>query len=256
MNLAHVERYFADVLSGMETRAACIPNLKRDEGHWRIPRDGPEKIQFPQNLFVVGTVNVDETTYLFSPKVLDRANTFEFRVATDALAHTAERPQPAAAGDPALTRGLLSIAIDDRWHLTRSTPGQAEFLEHLRRLHALLTDGGFEFGHRVFYEAVRFAAMYAGTGDANALTALDLQVMQKVLPRLHGSRRRLETTLCAVGHFCHDLTFDSQLGVRDAIARFDPLSAQPLNARLPISFEKVARMTRILRANQFVSFTE
>ncbi len=38
-------------------------------------------VPLPSNLFVVGTVNVDETTYMFSPKVLDRANTIEFRVA-------------------------------------------------------------------------------------------------------------------------------------------------------------------------------
>ncbi len=38
----------------------------------------PESIEIPGNLLVVGTVNVDETTYMFSPKVLDRANTIEF----------------------------------------------------------------------------------------------------------------------------------------------------------------------------------
>lgn len=34
----------------------------------------------PKNLFIIGTVNIDETTYMFSPKVLDRANVIEFRV--------------------------------------------------------------------------------------------------------------------------------------------------------------------------------
>ena len=33
---------------------------------------------FPENLYVVGTVNMDETTFPFSRKVLDRANTIEF----------------------------------------------------------------------------------------------------------------------------------------------------------------------------------
>lgn len=256
MNLAHVERYFADVLSGMETRLECIPNLVWEAGFWRLPADGPDKIAFPANLFVVGTVNVDETTYLFSPKVLDRSNTFEFRVETKDLASSAQRPLPIQAGDPALVRGLLAIAVDDRWHLDHPAPGQNEFAEHLRRFHSLLTEGGVEFGHRVFYEAIRFAAMHAAAGDQDVLRALDLQMMQKVLPRLHGSRRRLEVTLCAIGQFCHDLTFDAQLGLRDAVARFDPMQASPAAARLPVSFDKVVRMTRTLRANQFVSFTE
>jgi hypothetical protein len=80
MNLAHVERYFADALSGMETAEACLPNLQRDpDGTWLLVVDGASKLPLPRNLFVIGTVNVDETTYLFAPKVLDRANTFEFR---------------------------------------------------------------------------------------------------------------------------------------------------------------------------------
>ena len=84
MNLAHVERYFADFLSGMESRQPCLPNLVKDEdGCWRVSTMGPSRLPLPRNLWVIGTVNVDETTYMFSPKVLDRANVFEFRVSTD-----------------------------------------------------------------------------------------------------------------------------------------------------------------------------
>ena len=93
MNLAHVERYFADVLSGMESEL-------RDPAEPRVERRGVAarepsmltRLPFPPNLLVVGTVNVDETTYMFSPKVLDRANTIEFRVATEDLqAHGGRR---------------------------------------------------------------------------------------------------------------------------------------------------------------------
>jgi 5-methylcytosine-specific restriction protein B len=101
----------------------------------------------------------------------------------------------------------------------------------------------------VFYEAVRFAAMYAATGDSEVLHALDRQVMQKVLPRLHGSRRHLEATLIAVGEFCY------RPGEAESKS-FDPLKQDPTEARLPISFDKVRRMTKALRDNQFASFTE
>ena len=40
----------------------------------------PASIGIPKNLFIIGTVNIDETTYMFSPKVLDRASVIEFRV--------------------------------------------------------------------------------------------------------------------------------------------------------------------------------
>ena len=45
----------------------------------------PQSLKLPQNLFVIGTVNIDETTYMSSPKVLDRANTIEFRLIEEDL---------------------------------------------------------------------------------------------------------------------------------------------------------------------------
>ncbi len=89
MNLAHVERYFADVLSGMESGQGVLPDLVLEgDGQYRERTDSTGPLPLPDNLFIVGTVNVDETTYMFSPKVLDRANSFEFRVGTDDLGAT------------------------------------------------------------------------------------------------------------------------------------------------------------------------
>lgn len=256
MNLAHVERYFADVLSGMESGEPVLPNLQRDQdGHWRTIPDQPSKIPFPKNLFIVGTVNVDETTYMFSPKVLDRANTIEFRVATDDLDPEIRKPRKVQPGDPALVRGFLAIATDADWHLRNPGPHHSVFVDSLRILHRLLAEGGCEFGHRVFYEAVRFAALLAAAGDPDPEHALDLQVMQKILPRLHGSRRRLEATLCTLGRFCFDLTTTPQ-ATETGARLFDPLRPPPGIPKLPLSFAKVQRMTRSLRANQFISFTE
>src|SRR5262249_7052966 len=77
MNLSHVERYFSELLSVMETVAPI-------ELYSGSLRDGvPASLTLPKNLFIAGTVNVDETTYLFSPKVLDRANVVEFRADED-----------------------------------------------------------------------------------------------------------------------------------------------------------------------------
>lgn len=257
MNLAHVERYFADVLSGMESGEPCLPNLRQEQDrHWRVVYGADPKIPFPTNLFIVGTVNVDETTYMFSPKVLDRANTFEFRVDTEDLSLDAHKPTSCTPGDPELVRGFLAIASDDKWHQLHPAKDVASFTDHLRRLHQLLREDGFEFGHRVFYEAVRFAAMLAFAGDDNVEHALDLQVMQKVLPRLHGNRRRLEPTLCNLGRFCFDLFYDSSTGLDRGPNRFDPLNHPSGDPRLPRSFDKVRRMLRSLRANQFTSFTE
>lgn len=254
MNLAHVERYFADFLSGIESDEPCLPDLAQDdEGRWLVQDVDNPKIQLPLNLFVVGTVNVDETTYMFSPKVLDRANTYEFRVATEDLQDGVQKPTATQPGPDELVRGFLEVAKDDAWQDTHPAPERQRVSQQLRQLHRLLAEGDFEFGHRVFYEANRYAAMLASAGNASLEAALDQQVYQKVLPRLHGSRRRLEPTLRALGGFCWDLTVHT---TNDPGKAFDPEALRTGEARLPLSFKKVQRMWRSLQANQFTSFTE
>ena len=97
MNLAPVEQYFAEYLSVVESRKADAngnittdPILKKNDEQWyfdltaQLTNDDDIRKQFneggitlPQNLIVVGTVNMDETTFSFSRKVLDRAMTIE-----------------------------------------------------------------------------------------------------------------------------------------------------------------------------------
>ncbi|WP_412022789.1 McrB family protein [Burkholderia cepacia] len=255
MNLAHVERYFADVLSGMESGQPCIPNLHRGaDDCWRVRVSADKQVPLPRNLWIVGTVNIDETTYMFSPKVLDRANTFEFRVHASDLSTEAIKPQPCVAGDQELVRGLLSIAQNDSWHRNRLGDTSNELTPRLRQLHELLSRYNLEFGHRVFYEAIRFGALAEEAGISGLAAIVDRIVMQKVLPRLHGSRRRLELPLLALAQFCRDLP--------DSVATDDKLPTLAIEevpeqgAALPIAYAKAIRMLRSLRANQFASFTE
>ena len=97
MNLAPVEQYFAEYLSVVESRkghedgtVTTDPILEKVDEEWyfnltaSLTTDEDVRKQFnesgisiPQNLIVVGTVNMDETTFSFSRKVLDRAMTIE-----------------------------------------------------------------------------------------------------------------------------------------------------------------------------------
>lgn len=255
MNLAHVERYLADLLSGMESKQACIPNLEeQSDGVWRCKDSDEPYVAVPRNLWIVGTVNVDETTYMFSPKVLDRANTFEFRVRSSDLSLFAKKPSSCQIGDEALVRGLLAMARDDEWHITNAPEFQEDLAKHLIYLHETLSRYGFEFGHRVFYEAMRFSAFANKAGVGEIEDVLDRIVLQKVLPRLHGSRRRLELPLLALAHFCRDLY---QVAEDSMLISLKPEQCgESVIPRLKLSHEKLCRMLRALRANQFASFTE
>ncbi len=245
MNLAHVERYFADVLSGMESGEPILPNLQRDDaGEWRLAEGSDTRVPFPSNLFVAGTVNIDETTYMFSPKVLDRANTLEFRVLTDSLVVDATPPEDLGAAGRRMWQGFLtsSLAAADGWDGSDAMAG------HMQDLHRILAADDREFGHRVFFEAQRFGALLGQAGADDVLSALDLQVMQKVLPRFHGSLRQLSGPLARLGEWTYSLTVSDD--------GFDPLDQESGDAKLPISFDKIQRMTKRLRANHFVSFAE
>ncbi len=245
MNLAHVERYFADVLSGMESGEAIVPNLVEVDGEWRRGV-GPELVPLPPNLFIVGTVNVDETTYMFSPKVLDRANTIEFRVETDDLDASSERPGDIALATPELAAGFL--------HAAKTDPGpggaESELAEWVKRVHVLLAEEGREFGHRTFHEIRLFARKMEAAGRADPLEALDLQLLQKVLPRLHGSRSELTDLLNRLGSFC--LVGPASEPDDD----FDAAEQPSRDAALPRSFDKIHRMAKRLRSNHFVAFAE
>lgn len=249
MNLAHVERYFADVLSGIESREHVLPNLEESDGEWRSRPGEDSLIPFPSNLFVVGTVNIDETTYMFSPKVLDRANTLEFRVGSSELTAQDAPPTDVEAGDRSLVRRFLEDSRDQS--VSSSWTEQSSMAKALVELHELLTRIDREFGHRVFAESLRFGALLDRAGESDWLAALDLQVMQKVLPRFHGSVKQIAEPLNLLGSW----TYHGPGGPEPDV-NFDPEDDELDAPTLPVSFDKIRRMKRRVLANHFVSFAE
>lgn len=84
MNLARVEHYFSDLLSVLETQDWQEGKIRTQDLISSTLLDKAEdqakygSLGIPENVFLIGTVNMDETTHPFSKKVLDRANTLEF----------------------------------------------------------------------------------------------------------------------------------------------------------------------------------
>lgn len=284
MNLSHVERYFADILSAIESEDAI--SLYEGPARSAGPRLIPNRIVLPRNLFIIGTVNVDETTYMFSPKVLDRANVIEFRMAQQEVAAFFNEP---AAPELEELQGMgahfgeaFVAAARDKSSTLPDTV-KAPFADEMLLLFGLLQQHNLEFGYRTAYESARFVRYFHLLGgqapdDANWLnTAMDALLIQKILPRLHGSRAKLEGLLWALAWFCaasRDALggndFSTQLhlaGKAEDDAQFNPeqlwqtLAKQnPANpaaqARYPKSFAKIMRMWQRLVREQFVTFTE
>ena len=219
MNLSHVERYFADFLSAMESGG----DLKLHGGTEDL--DGvPPTVKMPANLWVIGTMNVDETTYMFSPKVLDRAQVLEFRVKADDMKQFLEEKQAGAAA-----------ALN-------------AFFPELAKV-------GSEFGYRTAAEFCSFVerAIALGSGLEDAV---DAAIMQKLLPKLHGSRRQLEKPLEALWRQC--LKENVAASVETLAKAEGEINVFPYqnNCRYPLSAEKIARIFKNAKNNGFASFAE
>jgi 5-methylcytosine-specific restriction enzyme B len=167
MNLARVEYYFSDVLSAIETGEAL--HLHSNS----VPLEGSTgtsiraELPFPENLYITGTVNVDETTNPISDKVLDRAVVIDM-----------------SAVDLA---GFLA-GLEARHPLLAAARKACE--GHLVATHGLMTKHGLGFGYRVAEEVVRYQAFAAKhLGAAPEATTDDLMV-QKVLVKLRGAEKQ------------------------------------------------------------------
>jgi hypothetical protein len=253
MNLSHVERYFADFLSGMESKEAIslyTGNERKDENGRAIPKE----IKLPPNLFMVGTVNIDETTYMFSPKVLDRANTIEFRVDKNELEAFFDAPneEPTSAIDATglvYSKGFMEF-------IAQETVSTNNYQIQLLGFFAALQPIGAEFGYRTANEMNRLMALLKMIGLEKSEHALDVAVMQKLLPKLHGSRTKLSKVLPVLASFCFEgCNTEQAKTLLDEVKREGQLISSN-KPTLPLSFAKIARMYATAQENGFASYAE
>ncbi|MBK1715173.1 McrB family protein [Rubrivivax gelatinosus] len=325
MNLSHVERYFAPFLSLMEASSilvdsenapiiddhslAVISELLNAE--LKPPTEGAEakpsveaesakllvssgqSLKLPPNLFYVGTVNIDETTHMFSPKVLDRAHVLEVKALTPSqyVAGSSE----SLAIDLAVANELLREAIDDRESDEAVGSNPAAILDLLVTKHGvdaaelakakeltlktldgcfkLLGPTGFEFGFRVVKEVHGYmhvwtkAQLATGMDPAAAMAewinGLDRAIFQKVLPKIHGNRSALGDSLKALAAFLDGAHGKSETPARYSLgaeATVDIAEAEAITIPAGTQFkqcrEKLLAMHARLIARNHVSFVK
>lgn len=287
MNLSHVERYFADLLSLIESGDSMdlYRPIKDAHGKAVLRSEVDPSLRLPSNLFIIGTVNVDETTYMFSPKVLDRANVIEFRIERDDLISFLAAPRTPDLEAFSSTESSFGSAFVEESEKSLSIPkGVAErYAVECLLFFDLLGDHNAEFGFRVANEAARFMHFYrvlsgkAENSDDWFNDAMDAVIVQKLLPKLHGSRTKLEGLLWAMAYACGadrgtwtpkqflvecrkaGKVEDEKTHSPEAVAKIledKKKEDKDAKARYPLSFEKILRMYRKLIRDQFVTFAE
>lgn len=265
MNLARVEHYFSDWLSCSESRRyqpdgaisqQPIPLHRHTEAKTSfIGKDGqdatdidvPNALVIPTNLIVTGTVNVDETTFGFSPKVLDRSMVIEFNdVDLDGMRHGT-----AATGEHfyRFPESLPSFRLATT-ETFQALPQETH--DHLVAINRIMEKAQLHFGYRSAAEISLFMEIYHAilpedVEDTRMLKALDVALMQKVLPRIQGNRARLEETLCTLLWYLRDLSLPESGKDVGTISLDD-------TAMLPKSYRRGFEMLERLRGFGFVTF--
>jgi len=223
MNLSHVEYYFAKFLSAMETKDKRI-NLHNID-NLKIEKN----VYIPPNFFLIGTVNMDETTQSFSPKVLDRANSIEITFETDKIVEVSNSYD--------YERNIsLSMNKFRSFKTTIDYEEEKRVREDLREIYSLIKCENLKFGFRTIKEVLGYIANAKGIFDSNK--AFDVQIRQKILPKFSGSGVDLEHTLKNLKSFLKgsDETFTEN------------------EYKYQSSYQKIEEMKRRLERDGFTSF--
>lgn len=260
MNLARVEYYMSDFLSIIETRdfnqdrTTITTSLLMSIDKYGTDKEAQAKygeINFPDNLYIVGTVNMDETTFPFSKKVLDRANTIEFSFVDL---------------NPKFTPSSLSLEsinepndfLKSKYLKLSECATEKEFIEQwskeLISINNELQNASLHIGYRVRDEIMFY--MINNKEAGNLITneeAFDNEIMQKILPRIQGSSQSIKKLLCALFKICieefSDIQDTNNTASEQMHSKLNSSSVKYINSAKKIQF-----MTRRLEEDGFTSY--
>jgi 5-methylcytosine-specific restriction protein B len=187
--------------------------------------------------------------------VLDRANVIEFRVSEIEMKN--------------FLKGNTTVDFDKL--LGEGVNMAYDFLERVRNKKLVIKGDeaisgdlllffqelkivGAEFGYRTASEILRFVAI---TNQLNNKWTkeqiLDAAIMQKLLPKFHGSRRKLESTLKSLVELClYEKSYAIDILNPKKVVDF----TDNKKIKYPISLEKLRRMNNSLINNNFASYAE
>lgn len=197
MNLARVEQYFAEVLSRIEDRRPQFNGGYRTGPLIRqVAKEADAEwgdVVIPENLAIVGTVNMDESTHPFSRKVLDRAFTIELSdVNLGQWNLNGERIRSVTTW-PVTSWNPIKIQLSELANPTDQQLSEiSRAIAALQAVNILLTPAQLQVGYRTRDEVAFYLLHAQQIADAfvdhegNAVDPLDLALQMKVLPRIAG----------------------------------------------------------------------
>ncbi len=258
MNLARVEYYMSDFLSVMETRDWKDGKIITDKLVPKVCYSGDplaekmyDSLIIPENLYIVGTVNMDETTFPFSKKVLDRANTIEFSYVDFSLPELQEKRivKTVDVENIFLRSKYLRLFTDctDYWDKV------TYYNNKIIAINTILKEGDVHFGYRMRDDII-FYMLYCD--EAKLLEedrAFDYQILQKILPRIQGSSESIAKILKKLFSEVCAGPYESKNGINDSY-KMENYMSDGGTAKYKLSAEKIWKMLRRFEEDDFTSF--
>ena len=218
MNLARVEHYFSDFLSIIETREygenrIITKNLITDVNY--EGEDELKKLIIPENVYIVGTVNMDETTHPFSRKVLDRANSIELNE-VNLDWNNASLDKIDKLED--INNDFLKAKYIHFKDLSENEKDYSKkIINTLKEIDEILKEADFQIGYRIRDELCFYMLYQKEIEDIISYEeAFDFQIMQKILPRIQGSSSRVKKIIVKlIGYLSGKGDFDENYSVEE-----------------------------------------
>ena len=250
MNLARVEYYLSEYLSVIESRKFEEGKIVTDELFSESYFENIEgnNISIPENLYIIGTVNMDDTTFSFSRKVLDRANTIEFsEVDLETLDFLTGEAETLVVDNSLLKTQFLNIK--DALEIDRTYV--EEINEKIVEINNILKPYSKHFGYRVRDEIVFYMLENKLSNLLEEDMAFDYQIMQKILPTIIGSDVYIEEILIELLKICTDNTLINKENYIKEVESV--IKDESKKCRYPKSATKILQMLKGYR-DGFVSF--
>ena len=208
MNLARVEYYLSDYLSIIESRKKVGQEIITDDIVQFEENNETINLHIPDNIYIIGTVNMDDTTFQFSRKVLDRANTIEFSdVDLDNLffENNEEVESLNVSNNFLKTTYLKTMDIEEEYREYAK-----EINKKIIEINEILKKSQKQFAYRVRDEILFYLVENKKADLLHEDIAFDYQIMQKILPAISGSEESVYQVLIDLLNFvCETNTIDT-----------------------------------------------
>jgi len=205
MNLARVEYYLSEYLSILESRCFHEDDIIKTDKVFPNGYLSSDSVYtdliIPENIYIIGTVNMDDTTFSFSRKVLDRANTIEFNdVRLEDLDFEVKNLLKPLDLDNSYFKTKF-ISIKDAIAFDKDYV--VKINNQIIEINNILAMGNKHFGYRVRDQIIFYMLENKENKLLDESLAFDYQIMQKILPTITGSDRVIKDILIELYNYCN-----------------------------------------------------